>query len=209
MCSVVTPPSLHGWVATGALFHFQAITHQLMQEPMKKSAAAYLLKLAPAACMGISCTRASELQGAQVHWVVLSRFEHVAAAVMDDIFLQGHQLEDPCSYAITFSSRMVKGKVVATLSCAAMIFPRLGETCFVNASPAAQQHCFSLRTSYSCSSCLTRPQQPSWRPDPFSASHLSCSSDLLQQPSAGRLQMLTLEQRSQRAALAICARGPC
>ena len=33
-------------------------THQLMQEPMKKSAAAYLLKLAPAAFMGISCARA-------------------------------------------------------------------------------------------------------------------------------------------------------
>lgn len=33
-------------------------THQLMQEPMKKRAAAYLLKLAPAAFMGISCTRA-------------------------------------------------------------------------------------------------------------------------------------------------------
>ena len=32
--------------------------HQLMQEPMKKRAAAYLLKLAPAAFIGISCMHA-------------------------------------------------------------------------------------------------------------------------------------------------------
>lgn len=34
--------------------HSKRSTHQLMQEPMKKRAAAYLLKLAPAAFMGIS-----------------------------------------------------------------------------------------------------------------------------------------------------------
>lgn len=56
-----------------------------------------------------------------------------AAGTVAGVTLQQSRL------AITFSSRMVKGKVVATLSCAAMIFPRLGETCFVSASPAAQQ----------------------------------------------------------------------
>ena len=108
---------------------------------MKKSAAAYLLKLAPAAFMGISCARARKQASKSSRPMGSASHHSGAGGPVDKQVAAGTAAGTPLQQsrlAVTFSSRMVKGKVVATLSCAAMILPRLGETCVVSASPAAQ-----------------------------------------------------------------------